>query len=156
MNMGTTLTFDLPQGWTLRQVASSLARVWLPPFRAKPVHKGAPWMVQPVMEEPAEAGAPLWEAGITTEEYQERLDRADLQWTIRAKAGRNKGTVLARLALRPGNPTSFEMVCSQDSFPATLFDDDKLHEFLKAQGTTGADGLFGGLLVQNGFRPIAV
>jgi len=156
MNAGTTLTFTLPQGWTLRQVATALAREWLPPFRAVPATKGIPWMVQPIVEESDETGGPLWEPGISTEEYEGRLDRAGLQWAIRAKAGRSKGTILARLAMGADHPATLQLVCCQDSFPATLFDADKLAQYLESQGTTGADGLFGGILVENGFQLVAV
>lgn len=156
MNMGTTLAFTMPEGWTLRKVASSLARVWLPPFRAVPAVKGAPWMVQPIVEESGTAGAPLWEPGISTEEYEERLDRSGLGWAIRAKAGRNKGTILARLAMCEERPSTFLMECSLDSFPDTLFDAHKLAQFLDAEGTPGAEGLLSGLLIENGFQQTAV
>lgn len=152
MNMGTPLTFDLPQGWTLRKVATALAREWLPPFRSVPAVKGPPWMVQPIMEESVHAGGPLWEPGISTEEYEERLDQAGLSWSIRAKSGRSKGTILARLAISESRPETFEMVCCQDSFPDTLFDADKLAHFLETSRRAGADGLFAGLLLKNGFQ----
>lgn len=154
MNMGTTLTFDMPQGWTLRRVATALARVWLPPFRAVPAVKGAPWMVQPIVNQPEEDTAPLWERGISTEEYEERLDRAGLCWSIRAKAGRSKGTVLARLAMSEDQPTTFVMECSPDSFPESLFDAEKLAQFLEGRSgsETDKDGLFAGLLMENGFQ----
>lgn len=155
MNIGVTRTFGLPQGWTLRQVATAIAREWLPPFRAVPTVKGAPWMVQPIVEESETSGGPLWEPGISTEEYESRMNRAGLKWAIRAKAGRGKGTILARLAMSAEHPAAFQLVCSQDSFPATLFDSDKLARFAEEQGGEGADGLFGGLLVENGFRQFA-
>lgn len=109
-------------------------------------------MVQPIVEESDETGGPLWERGISTEEYEDRLDRVGLCWAIRAKAGRSKGTILARLAISEDHPMTLEMVCSQDSFPTTLFDPDKLAEFLETQDRQGADGLFAGLLIGNGFR----
>lgn len=155
MNETTARTFGLPQGWTLRQVATALARQWLSPFRAVPTAKAAPWMVQPIVEESEASGGPLWEPGISTEEYECRLDRAGLQWAIRAKAGRSKGTILARLAMSKEHPAAFRLVCSQESFPATLFDADKLARFAEEQGGEGADGLFRGLLVENGFRQFA-
>lgn len=151
-NMGTPLTFDLPQGWTLRKVATTLARVWLPPFRATPLTKRAPWMVQPVVEETDTTQGPLWERGISTQEYEERLERTDLCWVIRAKAGRSTGTVLARLAMSEHLPMTFQLVCSMDSFPETLFDADRLAEFLEPQHGTGPDGLFAGLLLEHGFQ----
>ncbi len=152
MNMGTTLTFDMPQGWTLRKVATALARVWLAPFRAVPVVKAAPWMVQPIVDDPSETPAPLWEPGISTEEYEARLDRTDLCWSIRAKAGRSKGCILARLAMSKDDPARFHMVCSLDAFPETLFDAAKLAEFLEARKTAPGDGVFAGLLFENGFQ----
>lgn len=155
MNMGTTLTFALPEGWTLRQVATALARVWLPPFRTVPAAKGARWMVQPIVEECNEAAGPLWERGISTEEYEDRLDRAGLRWAIRAKAGRDKGIILARLAMSEERPKTLEMVCSQESFPAALFDPDKLTAFQEAQGSEGTDGFFAGLLIGNGFHLVS-
>lgn len=151
-NMGTPLTFDLPPGWTPRKVATALARVWLPPFRAIPVTKRAPWMVQPIVEETDQNGGPLWEPGISTQEYEDRMNRTDLCWAIRAKAGRSSGTILARLAMSEHLPTTFQMVCSSDSFPEALFDTDRLAEFLETQRTTGVDGLFAGLLIENGFQ----
>jgi hypothetical protein len=147
MNMGTTLTFHLPDGWTLRRVATAMAREWLPPFRAVPVVKAAPWMVQPVVDESETAAAPLWEPGITTEEYEERLNHT-LRWSIRAKAGRGKGTILARLAMTEDDAATFQMVCAPETFPETLFDSTKLAEFMDAN----PDGLFVGLLTGNGFE----
>jgi hypothetical protein len=152
MNMGKTLTFALPEGWTLRKVATALAREWLPPFRAIPVAKRAPWMVQPIVEETGTASQPLWEPGISTEDYEERLGRSDLRWAIRAKAGRSSGTILARLAMSDEHPTMFDLEWSTESFPDSLFDAGKLAEFLEAQPETGADGLFAGLLLENGFE----
>lgn len=152
MNMGTPLTFAMPQGWTLRKVANALAREWLPPFRAVPVVKRAPWMVQPIVEEQGEAVAPLWEPGITTEEYERRLDRSGLSWSIRAKAGRNHGSILARLTMREEQPLTFDLVCSQDSFPESLFDADKLAQFMDGRSGGEANGLFTALLIENGFQ----
>ena len=151
MNVGTTLAFDLPQGWTLRKVATSLVRVWLPPFRSERVGKTPPWSVQPVLEDSA-GTAPLWEPGISTEAYEERLDRDGVCWAIRARAGKGHGTILARLAMSEGQPTTFELVCTRDSFPETLFDAEKLANFLDTQGADGAEGLFAGLLAENGFK----
>jgi hypothetical protein len=152
MNMGTTLTFDMPQGWTLRKVATALAREWLPPFRAVAVVKRAPWMVQPIVGEQGEAVAPLWERGITTEEYEQRLEREGLSWSIRAKAGRHVGSILARLTMSEDQPKTFDMVCSQDSFPESLFDEDKLAQFIEAGSGGETDGLLPGLLIANGFH----
>lgn len=114
-------------------------------------------MVQPIVEdELGEAGAPLWEPGISTEEYEERLDRSGLGWAIRAKAGRSRGTILARLAMSAEHPATLLLVCSQDSFPESLFDANKLALFLSAQGTEGPEGLMSGLLLENGFQPAAI
>jgi len=151
MNMGTPLTFDLPVGWTLRRVATALARVWLPPFRAVSAVKRAPWMVQSIVESDA-TRAPLWEPGISTEEYEARMDRTDLCWAIRAKAGRSSGTILARFTMSELHPMAFQLVCSRDSFPESLFDAERLAQFLEAQSDSGADGLFPGLLIENGFQ----
>jgi hypothetical protein len=151
MSMGTTTMFLLPQGWTLRKVAIALAREWLPPFRAVPVVKAAPWMVQPVVEEPGGHDGPLWEPGISTEDYEERLNRNDLCWQIRAKAGRSKGTVLARLAMSKDHPMTFQMECCQDTFPETLFDAEKLGQFLAESGENRSAGLIAALLSDNGF-----
>jgi hypothetical protein len=152
-NMGTPLTFDLPQGWTLRKVATALARVWLPPFRAIPITKRAPWMVQPIVEETDTTQGPLWERGISTEEYEERLNRAGLCWAIRAKAGRGSGTILARLVMTDEQlPMTFQLVCSRDSFPEALFDAGRLAEFMDPQSAVGVNGLFAGLLLENGFQ----
>lgn len=156
MTIGTTLTFDMPQGWTLRKVATALAREWLPAFRAEPAVKGAAWMVQPIVEDPEEAAAPLWEPGISTEEYEERLDQAHLCWAIRAKAGRGKGTVLARLELCEDNPNQFKLISSREAFPDTLFDPEKLSQFQESHVAAQADGLFAGLLIEHGFKPVTV
>jgi hypothetical protein len=159
MNMGTTLAFNLPNGWTLRKVATALAREWLPPFRAVPVEKGASWLVQPIMEETDESEGPLWEPGISTVEYERRLDRPGLGWAVRAKSNRgktSKAMILARFTMRADQPDRFEMVCAQDSLPDTLFDAEKLGQFLANHSKTGADGLFAGLLIEHGFQLISV
>lgn len=152
--MGTTLAFTLPEGWTLRKVATTLAREWLPPFRAVPVEKGTSWMVQPIMEETDASGGPLWEAGISTEEYERRLERPGLNWAVRAKSkhGRTSKTIiLARFALRDEQPSVFEMVCTDEALPDSLFDRAKLTEFLGELGAPGAEGLFVSLLKEHGF-----
>lgn len=153
MSVGTTMTFRLPKGWTVRKVAGAMAREWLPHFRAEPAAKAARWVVQSVMEESDKTKAPLWEAGISTSEYEERLDQADLSWAIRASAGRGKGTILARLCLSKEQPETFELESCQTSFPETLFDAEKVDQFLNEQGIQEADGLFSGLLTSNGFEP---
>ncbi|MFZ5824520.1 MAG: hypothetical protein ACOY94_09350 [Bacillota bacterium] len=152
MNMGTTLRFDMPQGWTLRKVATALAREWLPPFRAIPGVKRAPWLLQPVVGEQDETAAPLWEPGITTEEYEKRLDRSGLSWSIRAKAGRSHGSILARLTVSADRARTLEMVCSTDTLPETLFDAEKLARFMDPDSGDQADALFRRLLIENGFR----
>lgn len=155
-NMGTTLAFTLPEGWTLRKVATTLAREWLPPFRAAAVEKGTSWMVQPIMEETDASEGPLWEAGISTEEYERRLDRPGLNWAVRAKSkhGRtSKSLILARFTLKEEQPSVFEMVCTNEALPESLFDPEKLAEFQAEQGAPGAEGLFVGLLKEHGFAP---
>lgn len=154
MSVSTTLLFRLPEGWTLRKVATAMAKEWLPPFRAEPTFRAARWVVQSVMEETGNGEAPLWEPGISTEEYEARLDRADLSWVIRASAGRGKGTILARFAMSKGLPDTFQVECLQATFPETLFDAEKLEQFLESQGAAGAGGLFAALLISNGFEPI--
>lgn len=156
-NMGTTLAFTLPEGWTLRKVATALAREWLPPFRAVPVEKGTSWMVQPIMEETDASEGPLWEAGISTEEYERRLDRPGLNWAVRAKSkhGRTSRTlILARFTMREEQPV-FEMVCTTEALPESLFDPAKLAEYLANHETPGAEGLFVGLLKEHGFEQAA-
>jgi hypothetical protein len=147
----STVTFQLPEGWTLRKVANALVREWIPPFRAEPAAKAARWVVQPVVEDPG-AGTPLWEAGISTEEYEERLERADLTWAIRASAGRGKHTILARMALAEDQPRTVKMVVNQGAFPEALFDAEKMDEFLAGR----EDGLFEALLTSNGFETTPV
>src|SRR2546428_7009285 len=144
MNMGTTLAFALPQGWTLRKVATALAREWLPPFRAVPVEKGASWVVQPIMEETDDSNGPLWEPGIATEEYEKRLDRPGLGWAVRAKSNRgktSKAIILARFTQSEDEPTKFELTCTQELLPEALFDAEKLAQYLDERGTTGMDGV---------------
>lgn len=154
-NLGAAQTFEMPQGWTHRKVATALAREWLEPFRPAVVAKSARWIVQPVMELPA-GGNPLWEPGISTEEYERRLERPDLTWAVRAKAGRPKGMILARLVLNPERPNAFDMACSQDPLPETLIDHDKMADFLEAHGSEGIEGLFTGLLLDHGFRVVSL
>jgi hypothetical protein len=158
-NMGTARTFDLPEGWSLRKVATAMAREWLPPFRAEPVAKGAPWLVQPIMEETTDIEGPLWEAGISTEEYENRLDRPSLNWAVRAKSSRgktSKAVILARFSTDENDPGKFQMVCTQDAFPEALFDQEKLATFFTDHGEAGVDGLFAGLLAENGFQLTSV
>lgn len=136
----------------MRKVASTMVKEWLPHFRAEPRFKAARWVVQSVMENPAGGETPLWEPGISTDEYEERLDRANLAWAVRATAGRSKGTILARFTADEEQPETFELECCQTSFPEALFDPEKLDEFLKDQGTTGTAGLFTALLTSHGFE----
>jgi hypothetical protein len=147
----TTLAFQLPEGWTLRKVATAMAREWLPPFRAEPAAKAARWVVQSVMEAPDNGAAPLWEAGISTSEYEERLDSAELNWVIRASAGRGKSTILARFVLDKEHPERFQMVLVQPSFPDALFDVEKLDQLPEVNGTPGTAEVFSALLTSNGF-----
>ncbi|HLO04800.1 MAG TPA: hypothetical protein VK191_16965 [Symbiobacteriaceae bacterium] len=115
-------------------------------------------MVQPIMEETDESEGPLWEAGIATEEYERRLDRPGLNWAVRAKSkhGRtSKAMILARFTLKEDQPSVFEMVCTNEALPESLFDAEKLTEFLANQGAPGAEGLFVGLLKENGFAQSA-
>lgn len=151
MSIGTTLTYHLPEGWTLRKVASTMVRDWLPPFRAEPPAKAARWVIQSVMEEVDKDQQPLWEPGISTEEYEERLDNADLRWVVRASAGRGKGQILARFALCGDNPKTFELSCSPTPPPDTLFDQEKIEEYLQDQEGEGLQGLMAALLTSNGF-----
>lgn len=152
MGNGSTKTFRLPEGWTLRKVANVLAREWIPPFRAEPAHKAARWVVQPVVEDPGAETNPLWEPGISTDEYEARLNRPDLCWSIRASAGRGKNTILARLAMNDEEPGTFRMTVAEAGFPPALFDARKMDEFLKDQGASDADGLFEALLTSHGFE----
>lgn len=152
MSTSPTLNFLLPQGMTLRQVANALVQEWLPPFRAEPTFKAARWVIQAVMENPADA--PLWEPGISTSEYETRMEEANLSWAIRATAGRSKGIILARLVrLSGGSPTMFQLVASQTAFPETLFDSGKVSEFLQGQGAVAEAGFFAALLANNGVQP---
>lgn len=157
--MGTPLTFGLPEGWSLRNVATALAREWLPPFRAETVAKGAPWLVQPIMEETSETEGPLWEPGISTEEYEKRLDRPDLGWAVRAKSSRgktSKAVILARFTADAEDPRQFQMVCAVEALPEGLFDPEKIEQYLSERGMTGDDKLFSGLLLDNGFQVTSV
>lgn len=148
------MAFHLPGGWTLRKVASALVREWLPPFRAEPAAKAARWVVQSVVEDRGGTGVPLWEAGISTSEYEARLDRPDLCWAIRATAGRGKGTILARLAMSQDQPDTFELECFQTAFPPALFDEAKVQEFLHTEAAPTAEDLFAALLTKNSFAPV--
>lgn len=153
--MGTTLAFTLPEGWTLRKVATALAREWLPPFRAVPTLKGTSWMVQPIMEETDASEGPLWEAGIATEEYERRLEHPSLNWAVRAKSkhGRtSKSLILAHFTLREEQPPSVDMVCTTEPLPESLFDTEKLAEYLSGAENPSAEALFIALLKEHGFE----
>lgn len=153
MSTGATQKFHMPRGWTLRRVVTTLVQEWLPPFRAEPAQKGARWVVQSVMEEAEKGGAPLWEPGISTAEYEERLDRTVRSWAIRATAGRGKGTVLARFAIAPEQPGLLEFTGSPTPMPETLFDAGKVGELLQGQEPAGGEDIFTALLAQHGFKP---
>ncbi|MFZ5814575.1 MAG: hypothetical protein ACOY93_04675 [Bacillota bacterium] len=109
-------------------------------------------MLQPIVRELGQAVAPLWEPGISTEEYEKRLDRSGLSWSVRAKAGRNHGSILARLTMNEDQAMTFDMECSQDSFPESLFDAEKLACFMDEGSGGQANVLFPRLLLKNGFR----
>ncbi|MDF2630146.1 MAG: hypothetical protein K0R39_3977 [Symbiobacteriaceae bacterium] len=149
MSTDTTLAFHLPEGWTLRKVVTAMVQEWLPPFRAEPAMKAARWVVQSVMESADQGGAPLWEPGISTSEYETRLDQVVRSWVSRATAGRGKGTILARVALDEERPGLLQL-SPGTAFPETLFDADKVDE---VTGGAGPDGLFAALLTQHGFKP---
>lgn len=152
MSNGVTSTFHLPKGWTLRKVAASLAQEWLTPYRAAPAMKAARWVVQAVVD-PDKVEEPLWEAGISTSEYEARLNRPDLTWAVRATAGRGKSTMLARLNMVEDKPDTFEIATYKAPFPETLFDPGKVSEFLEEHDLQTAEDFFPALLQTNGFPP---
>lgn len=154
MNAGATLLFRMPPGRTLREAVTTVVQEWLPPFRAEPAVKAARWVVQAVMEGSGEGGTSLWEPGISTAEYESRVDQSILRWAIRATAGRGKGTILARFATDRDQPGVVQLIESGNSLPETLFDPEKVEAFLRSQGEAGADGLFATLLAQHGFQRI--
>lgn len=159
MSTSTTLQFHLRKGWTLRKVATALVREWLPPFQAAPAAKGIRWVVQRVVEAPGGPEAELWERGISTNEYEARLDRPEVCWSIRARngrgSGRGKGIVLARLAMSSDQPETVTMELSLDSFPEALFDAEKLEQYRNDSGSLEMGTLFAALLTEHGFQPIA-
>ena len=152
-----SLTFRLPKGWTVRKVANALAREWLPPFLAEAGPKAPRWVIQPVVEAPEGTKSPLWEAGISTEEYEQRLDRPDLTWLIRAGAsrGRTKGTVLARLSMNAGDGETLEMSVTGEPVPNSLFNARKVDEFLQGRVDDGVGGLMVELLQAEGFQHVS-
>lgn len=154
MSIRSTMTYQLPEGWTLRKVASAMVREWLQPFRAEQPTKSSRWVIQPVMEPVDKDQPPLWEPGISTEEYERRLDEANLRWCVRATAGRGKGTILARFAMCDDRPDSFEITYSSDPVPETLFDAEKIKEYLGDRAGEGLQGLFHALLADNGFEAV--
>jgi hypothetical protein len=154
MSIGSTMVYHLQDGWTLRKVASTMVREWLQPFRAEPATKATRWVIQSVMEEVDEDQPPLWEPGISTEEYERRLDEANLRWCVRATAGRGKGTILARFSMCDDRPDSFEVACTTDPLPAALFDPEKVDEYLKGRPNRGMQGLIEALLNDNGFEAV--
>jgi len=153
MSTGATRSFHLPQDWTLRKVVTAMAQEWLPPFRAEPAFKAARWVVQAVMENNDKTDAPLWEAGISTAEYESRLERAVRRWAIRATAGRGKATILASFAIDKERPGTFQLIASDAPTPETLFDAEKQEQFLLAHGEVGKDAFFATLLTEHGFKP---
>ena len=46
MSIESTMVYHLPEGWTLRKVASTMVRDWLQPFRAEPSTKASRWVIQ--------------------------------------------------------------------------------------------------------------
>jgi hypothetical protein len=155
MSKETAATFHLPKGWTLRKMAGALAREWFSPVQALPAPKVARWVVQSVMEEQEDGQAPLWEPGISTTEYEERLDSSDVGWAIRATAGRGKGIILARLTLNKEQPGTFHLECGKMPFPERLLDPEKLQEVLKADSDITVDELFTTLMTNNGIQPVS-
>lgn len=151
VNMGDVQTIWRPEGWPLRRVATALAREWLPHFRPDLEQKKDPWSVQPVVERPAD-GRPLWEAGISTEEYERRLEAPDLAWSVRARSGRVSGILLAHMTPVEDRPEIFHLTCSREKLPPTLFDPQKMDPFLETHGLKGIEGLITGLLLDHGFR----
>lgn len=145
--------FHLPAGWTVRKVAVALAQEWLAPFRAEPAAKAPRWVLQPVVQNPSPAGEPLWEAGITTEVYEERMNRPDLAWSVRASCGRGRGMVLARLAAGDDEGTTLVVTCPENGLPATLFDQEAVEQFLAGQEPSGPSGLLTAVLRDHGFTP---
>ena len=154
MSIESTMVYHLPEGWTLRKVASTMVRDWLQPFRAEPSTKASRWVIQSVMEEVDEGQPPLWEPGIPTEEYERRLDEANLRWCVRASAGRGKGTILARFDRCEDRPDAFAVTCSSDPVPDSLFDVEKIRAHLGDRACEGLQGLFEALLAENGFTAV--
>lgn len=157
MSIGATQTFRLPDGWTLRQVATAMVRTWLPPLQAEPLVKKARWVVQSVMEDVSNEGAPIWEPGISTAEYEERLDREGLSWKIRATFGRvrsNKGAILARFSMGKHQRATFQLESAPDALPESLLNSEKVEQFLDEHGV-GREQLFAALLMSNGCRPVS-
>lgn len=159
MNASTSVKFRLLDGWTVRKVAAALAREWLPPILAKTGPKAPRWLLQPVVEVPPGNDTQLWEAGISTEEYERRLENTDLSWVIRANVarGRGKGNVLARLAMEEADTIVMNVYGS--AVPESLFDQSMIRSYLKERsdddGDDGIDGLFVGLVADAGFNLIA-
>jgi len=155
MITSTPLQFHLREGWTLRQLVTTLVREWLPPFRAVPESKRMRWAVQPIVEPPGGPEAQLWERGISTREYEARLDHREVCWQVRARNGRAKGIILAHLAMSSDEPQTVTMLLCPDPFPEELFDAEKMEQDLNVPGSVGAGELFSILLTQHGFPPIA-
>jgi len=131
-----------------------MVREWLQPFRAEQPTRSGRWVIQPVMEEVDEDQPPLWEPGITTEEYERRLDEANLRWCVRATAGRGKGTILARFTLCDDRPDSFVITYPSDPVPDSLFDAEKVEAYLGDRAPEGLQALFDALLAENGFEAV--
>lgn len=153
MTTSASVRFRLLDGWTLRKVATAMAREWLPPILAKTGPKAPRWLLQPVVETPETGETPLWEAGISTEEYEKRLEHADLSWVIRANVarGRGKGSVLARLSGESDDENTIVMTVFPAALPESLFDKALVQEYLDARGAEGIEALFIGLVADAGF-----
>ena len=155
MITSSPLQVHLREGWTLRQLVTALVREWLPPLRAAPESKRIRWLVQRIVEAPGGPEAQLWEPGISTREYEARLDRLDVCWSIQARIGRGKGVILAHLAMSSDRPDTVTMLLCLDPFPEALFDAEKLEQFLKVPGSSEtAAELFATLLTKHGFPSI--
>jgi hypothetical protein len=139
-------------------VVAALVYEWLPPLQADYTVKKARWVVQSVIEDTRENPEPLWSPGISTADYEARLDAAGLTWVVRATWGRgrsHRGTILARFSMCPDDPSAFQMEVAPAAVPETLFEATQVEEFLARHGASH-ESLFTALLRSRGVEPVSL
>lgn len=152
--MPVPLAFVLPDDMSLRNLATALASELLPPYLASPARpKGPRWVLKAVIHNPSGTAADLWEAGISTEEYQQRLEDPSLSWQIRADLTHTRGRGITLAEVKHGDTPGSVVVEVADAVkPGTPFDPAKLSEHLGTEPTM--PDLFRTVLTEVGGREL--